>query len=151
MTRVLLNVRGGIAIIALILVSACATQEEPPMVLSKKSAVELRAMQSRVFETGDTGKVYRSVIAVLLDQGYAIKSLEPDAGTISGNKLAQLDLSVSVAAVDPTRTNVRANATVKLGPGKQFPRNQVDSPEFYQMRFFEPLSKALFLEAMYEE
>lgn len=131
--------------------SVAACQPKPPeLVLSTKSAVELRSMQARRFETGDEAKVYRAVIATMMDLGYAITSLEPDAGTVTGNKLAQLDLTVTVTPINDEQTSVRANAIVKVGPQVQFAPTQVDGPEFYQKRFFEPLSKALFLEALYE-
>jgi hypothetical protein len=130
-------------------VAACQ-MTQPELVLSTKSAVELRSMQSRRFETGDEAKVYKAVIATMLDLGYAITVVEPDAGTVTGNKLAQLDLTATVTPVDDNQTSVRANAVVKVGPQIQFPPTQVDAPEFYQQRFFAPLSKALFLEALYE-
>jgi hypothetical protein len=128
----------------------CVANQEPPVVLSKKSAVKLRAMQSRTFETPDERKVFRAILAVMLDLGYAVTSLEPKAGTITGNKLAQLNLTASISASDEKTTTVRANAVVKVNPQKLTPPHQVDLPEFYQKRFFEPLSQALFLDAMYE-
>lgn len=128
----------------------CATNQEPPVVLSKKSAVELRSIQSRTFETPDEKKVFRAILSVMLDLGYAVTSLEPKVGTVTGNKLAQLNLTASISASDEKTTTVRANAVVKTNPQKEALSHQVDSPEFYQKRFFEPLSQALFLDAMYE-
>ena len=130
--------------------SGCVTTQEPQVVLSKKGAVELRAMQSRTFETPDEKKVFRAILSVMLDLGYAVTSLEPKAGTITGNKLAQLNLTASISDTNDKTTTVRANAVVKTSPQKQVPPHQVDSPEFYQKRFFEPLSQALFLESMHE-
>lgn len=130
--------------------TGCVTTQEPSVVLSKKSAVKLRAMQSRTFETPDEKKVFRAILAVMLDLGYAVTSLEPKAGTITGNKLAQLNLTASISGSSDKTTTVRANAVVKTNPQKLTPPHQVDSPEFYQKRFFEPLSQALFLEALYE-
>ncbi len=137
-------------VILIFSLTACVANQKPPVVLSEKSAVELRAMQSRTFETHDEKKVFRAILAVMLDLGYAVTSLEPKAGTITGNKLAQLDLTASISASDEKTTTVRANAVVKISPQKEIPPHQVDSPEFYQKRFFEPLSQALFLDAMYE-
>lgn len=119
------------------------------LVLSEKSAVELRSMQSRVFETGDKPKVYRAVFETLQDMGYAVTDANPEAGTVSGNKLAQLSLTATVYARSGSaeRMVVRANATVKITPGSK-QEHQVDDPEFYQTRFFDPLSKALFLTAL---
>jgi hypothetical protein len=128
--------------------SACVTNQEPPVVLSKKSAVEVRSMQSRTFEEPDEKKVFRAILAVMLDLGYAVTSLEPNAGTVTGNKLAQLTLTASIATSNENTTTVRANAVIKETPQKLSPPHQVDNPEFYQKRFFEPLSQALFLDAM---
>jgi len=127
--------------------SACQTTKE--VVLSQKGALELRSIQSRVFETPDDRKVYRAVISVMQDLGYALTSVEPEAGVISGNKLAMLDLTAAVNKKGEGATIVRANAIVKVN--HQAVPHQVDSPEFYQQRFFEPLSQALFLDALYDE
>ena len=138
------------AILFTLVVSGCVTTQEPEVVMSTKGAVELRAIQSRKFETPDEKKVYRAIISVMLDLGYAITSLEPDARTITGNKLAQLTLTASIPASDAETTTVRANAIVRTSPQKQVAPVQVDGAEFYQIRFFDPLAQALFLEALYE-
>ena len=96
--------------------SACVTNQEPPVVLSKKSAVEVRSMQSRTFEEPDEKKVFRAILAVMLDLGYAVTSLEPNAGTVTGNKLAQLTLTASIATSNENTTTVRANAVIKETP-----------------------------------
>ena len=140
-----------ISIMLIFSLAGCATDQEPPVIMSQKSAVELRSMQSRTFETPDEKKVFRAILAVMLDLGYAITSLEPKAGTITGNKLAQLKLTASISASNSRTTTVRANAVVKTNPQKLAPPHQVDSAEFYQKRFFEPLSQALFLDAIYED
>lgn len=126
-----------------ILVSGCATlQKEPLVIASTKSSLEMRAMQSRIFDTNDRSKTVRSVIATLQDLGYNIDKVDAGSGTVTATKLAQLKLSASVTARG-TRMAVRANAQVKLGPQS----NQVDAPQFYQTLFFEPLSTTMFLEA----
>ena len=125
-----------------LLASGCAAVKEPPVIASKKSPVELRAVQSRTFGTPDRNKTVRAVISTLQDLGYNIDKVDAGSGSVSATKLAQLKLS---AAVTPrgNRMSVRANAYVKLGPQS----NEVDSPEFYQKLFFAPLSEALFLNA----
>jgi hypothetical protein len=142
--------RSLVAAIALITLSACQTTKQQ-VVLSKKGALELRNIQSRVYETPDQSKVYRAVISVMQDLGYAITSIEPEAGVISGNKLAQLDVTAAVNKRGTETTVVRANAIVKIGTHAQAVPHQVDSAEFYQLRFFAPLSQALFLDALYDE
>ena len=136
-----------IVLLAALSLGACATQQ-PETILSQKSAVELRSMQSRAFETGDQPKVYRAVLATFQDLGYTITKVEPAAGTVSADKLARLSMTASVYPRGDNRTIVRSNAVVKVGP-KGDQGHQVDAPEFYQQRFFEPLSKALFLTALH--
>lgn len=127
---------------------ACQTgPRAPKTIMSQKSAVELRAIQARAFETSDTGKVLRTVIATLQDLGYTIDKVEPAAGTVSGTKLARLRMTVSVYARGTNRTVVRANAIALLKDAE----GQVDDPVFYQQYFFDPLAQALFLNALQVE
>ena len=119
-------------------------QQTPPVVLSTKSAVELRSMQSRAFDTTDRLKTLRTVIATLQDLGYKIDKVEPQAGTVSATKLALLRLTATVYPHGASQLAVRANALVKLRNGD----TQVDDPSFYQKLFFEPLAKAMFLTAL---
>jgi hypothetical protein len=107
-------------------------------------------MQSRMFETGDRGKVFRALIATFQDLGYSRTKVEPAAGTVSADPLSQLKMTATVYPRGENRVIVRSNAIVKLvTAAKQ--GHQVDSPEFYQKRFFEPLAKALFLTALQVE
>jgi len=128
---------------ALLLASLCAgcAQPAPPVIMSKKSPLELRAAQARLFDTTDRTKTVRNVIATFQDLGYNIDKVDAGSGTVSATKLATLMMS---AAVSPRgeRTAVRANAIVKM-PGAS---SQVDSAEFYQKMFFAPLASAMFLE-----
>lgn len=133
---------------AAVVLAACAA-EQPELILSKKSAVELRAIQSRAFESNDRNKVFRGIIATFQDLGYSIQKVEPEAGTVTADKLARLTMTATAYPRDSTRVIVRANAVVKMGPN--LPGNQVDSPEFYLQRFFEPLSKSIFLQALQVE
>lgn len=135
------------ACLALVLLLAACAAPGPELIVSQKSAVELRAMQSRAFETPDQAKVYRAVLATLQDLGYTIEKVEPAAGTVTADKFAMLTLTATVYPRGETRTIVRSNAVVK--PALQQPQiYQVDAPAFYQQRFFEPLEKALFLTAL---
>lgn len=136
-------------LLVLLIIGGCATNQ-PEIMFSKKGAVELRAIQSRQFETGDLKKVYRAVIATFLDLGYSITKVEPAAGMASADKLAQLKMTATVFKRGQKRVIVRSNAIVKLNPSFAT-GHQVDLAEFYQRRFFEPLSKALFLTALQVE
>jgi hypothetical protein len=128
-------------------VSACQTTKPEEVMLSKKSPVELRAMQGRIFDTTDRPKTIRTVIATLQDLGYSIEKVEAGAGTVKARKLSALQLTVSVFPRGQKQMVVRANGVVRTEAGA----SQVDAPEFYQQLFFEPLSKALFLTAAQED
>jgi hypothetical protein len=127
--------------------AACAAKRSHDVVLSTKSAVELRAMQVRVYDTKDKNKTLRTVIATLQDLGYSIDKVDAEAASVSANKLTVLRISASIYPHGTMQMAVRANAIVAQ-PGKD---SQVDDPQFYLQRFFEPLSKAMFLTALQVE
>jgi hypothetical protein len=129
--------------------AACQAANQPKLVESQKSPVELRALQSRAFETTNREKTLRAVIATLQDLGYSIDKVEPSAGTITGTKLSQLRLTATVYPRGESRMMVRANAIVRMP--QQTIETQVDDPLFYQQLFFEPLAKAMFLSALQVE
>jgi hypothetical protein len=103
-------------------------------------------MQSRAFDTDNRNKVFRGIIATFQDLGYSVMKVEPSAGTVTADKLARLKMTATVYPRSKDRMIVRSNAIVRLGPNSQ--GHQVDEPKFYQQRFFEPLSKAIFLQAL---
>jgi hypothetical protein len=130
---------------ACLFLAACAgAAQEPPIIVSKKSAVELRSVQARTFETNDKNKVLRATITTLVDCGYGITRVSADAGTVTASKAAQLALTASVYPHGDSQTIVRANAIVNL-PTQS---TQVDDPQFYRDLFFEPLARTLFLDAL---
>jgi len=90
----------------------------------------------------------RAVIATLQDLGYTIGKVEPDAGTVSADKFGYLLLTATVYPRGETQLIVRANVIVAVLVQQ---KTQVDSPEFYQKLFFEPLSQAMFLTALQVE
>jgi len=123
--------------------AACQVAPTEPLP-SKKSAVELRAIQSRAFDTADREVVLRAMIATLQDLGYSLDKVEASAGTVTATKLARLKMTAASYPRGTTQTIVRANAVVAIGPQKY----QVDDAEFYQLDFFGPFSRTLNLQAM---
>jgi hypothetical protein len=124
--------------LAAMMLSACTPTQEVVFVPSTKSAVELRALQTRVVG-GDEATVMRGVVATLHDLGYRITKAEPEAGTISATRLTGLRLAAVVRPRGEQEAAVRANATV-LAPGREA---QVDDARFYQDNFFGPLAATL--------
>lgn len=133
--------RFGVLLIGFL--AGCQVAPEQTILLSKKSPVELRAIQSRAFETGDRNAILRAIIATLQDLGYNLDRVDASSGTVTATKLAMLKMTASAYPHGDEQTVVRANAVVTMQPHAQ----QVDAAEFYQKDFFEPLSKSLFLQA----
>lgn len=125
----------SVALLMLLAPMACAPPEpRDTFVPSKRSAVELRSVQTRVVPAPADVAV-RSTIATLHDLGYRITKVEPDAGTVSATRQTALRMAVVVRQHGSGQSIVRANATL-VSPGREA---QVDSADFYRANFFEPL------------
>lgn len=113
---------------------------------SSKSQVQLRSMQSRVFDSSDKKFVLRSVIATLQDLGFVIDKANEVLGNISATKLdtqylafdSSVKITVIVRKKNESQIVVRASA--------QYNVKEINEPIFYQ-GFFNSLSKAMYLEA----
>jgi hypothetical protein len=103
-------------------------------------AVELRSYQSRAFDTPDTQKTLRTVIATLQDLAFVVDKADATLGTVSATKLQgyQLRITVTVRKRGESQVLVRANA--------QYMEKAVEEPAPYQ-QFFASLEKAMFLTA----
>jgi len=124
---------------ALVFLASCAPSTRQ-ILATKESQVKLRAIQTRVFDATDTDKMLRTVIATLQDLGFIVDKADHVLGAVSGTKLDQyiLRMTVSVRPRGDTQLLVRANA--------QYNITAVENPELYQ-QFFDALSKAIFLTA----
>ena len=125
--------------LSLFLFLACATTHERLMDAGM-SPVQLRNMQSRVFETADRENTMRTVIATLQDLGFIIDKADLDLGSVTGTKLNTyaLRMTVTVCPRGESRLVVRANAQFNIEP--------VIDPQPY-VSFFTSLEKAMFLKA----
>lgn len=126
-----------ICLVAALMLAGCA-QPGRQFLSSTKSAVELRALQTRVIPA-DKDRTMRAVVETLHDLGYRITRVEPDAGTVSGTRKSTLRLSAVVQERSDGETAVRANASI-ISPLQEA---QVDSAEFYLKNFFVPLGTTL--------
>ncbi len=105
--------------------------------------LQLRSIQTRVFNTDDRERTLRTVIATLQDLGFLIEKADATLGAVSGTKFAQtglwgLRMTVTVSPSGQGRLLVRANA--------QLGQSAVTEAEPYQ-RFFAALQHAMFLTA----
>lgn len=131
-------------VLGLALLAGCANRNQFVLDSGSQSQVQLRSIQSRVYDTTDQEGALRTIIATLQDLGFVIEKADNQLGTVSGTKLDRYDLrmTVSVRPKNEQQLLVRANAQYNIYP--------VNDPEPYQ-KFFDALSKAMFLTAHLDE
>lgn len=125
------------AFLAMFLLMSCATTHERLMDAGT-SQLQLRSIQSRLFETADRGKTMRAIIATMQDLEFIVDEADFDLGSVTATKLNAyaLRMTVTVQPRGDLHLMVRANAQFNLEP--------VTDPWPYQ-QFFLALEKSLFL------
>ena len=120
--------------------SACQTDSKQQVLLADRSQVELRAIQTRAFDTADRNLTIRTVIATLQDLGFVVDKADDALGTVSATKLAgyALRMTVTVRPRGTSQMAVRASAQYNL---------QAVSDETPYQQFFAAIEKAMFLTA----
>jgi hypothetical protein len=126
-----------------LLLTGCQTMKERVLDSSAdgQTSVELRAIQSRSFDTSNKEKTMRSVIATLQDLGFVVDKADLDLGSVSATKLNGYALRMTV--------NVRPSASGKamiVRANAQYNTTPVTDPKPYQ-DFFVSLQKSMFLQA----
>lgn len=129
----------GLAAVALSL-EACQMDSRRQIMLTDKSAVELRAMETRSFDTSDRALALRNVISTLQDLGFIVDKVDDSLGTVSGTKLSgyAMHMTVTIRPHGEKQIAIRASAEYNL--------SAVSDPKPYQ-QFFAALEKAMFLTA----
>ncbi len=124
----------------LLAMAACQTDSKQQVLLTGKSQVALRAVQTRAFETSDLNLALRTVIATLQDLGFVVDRADEELGAVSATKLDSyvMRMTVTVRLRGARQIAVRASAQYNLVA--------VDDAKPYQ-RFFSALEKAMFLTA----
>jgi hypothetical protein len=105
------------------------------------SAVKLRSMQTRAFDTIDKKKMMQTVISTMQDLEFVIDKADITLGSVTGTKFvnqASVTMTVTVRPRGDKQLLVRANA--------QYGIKSVDDAATYQ-DFFTALEKAIFLTA----
>ena len=128
-----------VMIVFLLLSVGCATTKQR-LLDSDSSQVQLRSIQTRVFDTTDKEKTLRTIMSTLQDLSFVIDKADATLGTVSATKLKHyaLRITVTVRQKGETQLLVRANAQYNIQP--------ITDPELYQ-EFFTSLGKAMFLTA----
>ena len=121
-------------------VTGCQTDSRQQVLLTDKTQVALRSVQSRMFETDNTKRTVRTVIATLQDLGFTIDRIDQKLGLISANKAAaaMVKMTVTVRKRGQDQVIVRASAQRNM--------KAISDAQTYQ-QFFNSLSQAMFLEA----
>ena len=125
--------------LAALLLTGCESSRQE-LLKTDKAQTELRQMQSRAFDTTESDKTLRTIIATLQDLGFVVDKADSILGTVTATKLQgyNLVMTVSVRPKGEKQLIVRASAQYNL--------KAVTEPKPYQ-DFFSALSKAMFLEA----
>jgi hypothetical protein len=128
------------AFVILGVLSGCQTDSKQQIMLTDKSQVELRAIETRAFDTTDKPLAVRNIISTLQDLGFVVDKVDDTLGTISGTKLSgyAMRMTVTVRPRGKSQLAVRASA--------QYNITAVSDPKPYQ-QFFAALEKAMFLTA----
>jgi hypothetical protein len=128
------------AALALAALAACQSDlhdfSQPP-----ESPAKLAAIRSRMFATNDKQKTLRAAIAALQQLGFVVDRADFAAGSVSGAKVDEylLRLTVTAAPAGADRLLVRAVVRYDVTP--------VLVPEPYE-KFFATLSRILGLDAL---
>jgi|SRR6478736_2588968 len=135
--------RIGSILPVLVLVMCVAGCENPDRHIlgdTEESQLQVRSIQTRVFDTKDKNMVVRNVVASLQDLGFVIDKADADLGTVTATKLSgyQIRMTVTVRPKGETQMVVRANG--------QYNNHVILDPVMYQ-DFFAVLQKSLFLTA----
>lgn len=126
----------GVAVLAL---QGCMMNSQDEVLATDGTQLQMRMVQSRMFDTQDQGATLRAVISTLQDLGFVVERADLAMGSVTGIKLSgyAIRMTITVRPIGK-RVVVRANA--------QFQLEAVTDPAPYQ-QFFAALSKALFLQA----
>jgi hypothetical protein len=131
--------------VLLMVLAGCVTTQERLLDMDT-SQVQLRSIQSRVFDTADKEKTMRAIIATLQDLGFMLDRVDYTLGVVTAGKarsdtlyaVGSLKMTVTVRQRGEKQLLIRANIEYQLSP--------VTVPKPYQ-NFFNSLEKAMFLEA----
>lgn len=131
--------RVALAGFAMLAMPACQSSKTE-LLKADASAIKLRSIQTRAFDTTEKDATLRAVMATLQDLGFVIDDADDTLGTVSATKLDKyaLRMTVSVRPRGTTQLLVRASAQYNL--------RAVEEPGPYQ-QFFDALGQAMFLAA----
>lgn len=127
-------------VLIFIMASACQMNSMDQVLATDKSQVELRSIQTRVFDATDKNQTLRTIISTLQDLNFVVDKASEEIGTVSATKLSgyAMRMTVSIRRRGDSQLAIRASAQYNL--------QAISDPEPYQ-QFFAALEKSMFLTA----
>jgi hypothetical protein len=107
-------------------------------VAGNSSALEMRSIQTREYESLDKTMTMRAVIATLQDLGFTIDQADVGVGVITGTRREVMDMRMTITVAPKTAERVSVRANARVG------EKSITQAETYQ-DFFVALDKAVFL------
>ncbi len=124
----------------LAMLAGCQMDSKQQVLATSNTQAAQRAISTRVFDTGDQGKVFQATISTLQDLGFIVERADNILGTVSATRSGTnlVRFTVSLRPMGSARTIVRASG--------QLNQHELSDPAPFQ-RFFDSLSQSLFLQA----
>ena len=129
----------GLCSLCIVVIPACQSSKAE-LLRADASAVKLRSIQTRAFDTTDKIATLRTVMATLQDLGFVIDNADVVIGTVSATKLDRYRLVMTVTVRPRGKTQLLVRASAQCG------LRAMEDPQPYQ-QFFDALGKAMFLAA----
>ena len=123
-----------------IFMASCQIDSKQQILKTDVTQAELRAVQTRVFDTPDRVMVIGSVIATLQDLGFVIDQADEKLGSVSATRLSGTVMRMTVTA------RTLSNSQVAVRASGQHGLEAVSDAEPFQ-QFFNALAQAMFLTA----
>lgn len=134
------RIAAGLLVLVSAILAGCANPDRHILGDTEESQLQVRSIQTRVFDTADKNMVVRNVVASLQDLSFVIDKADAELGTVTATKLSgyQIRMTVTVRPKGEKQMVVRANG--------QYNNRVIMDPVMYQ-DFFAVLQKSLFLTA----
>ena len=147
----------AIFVLAVLLASCSAVKPTPEDAIFEDDATQLqiRSVQSRVYDVTDRIRLMRAVIATLLDLDFVIDEADSDMGVITATRMSGYLLSATVLVTDKDDAHLQVRARMQTGwtPLAETAVREVHMsdtvPDDTYQEFFYSLRQNLFLTSLW--
>lgn len=142
----------GRRVILAALAAACApTPQQQDVALRPSAPVgQLRALDSRRFDTGNQQLMLTAIVGVLQDLGFTIEETQPALGIVVASRIAAGRIRAQVSLLPASAQSVTVRATFQRmipRPGAMLPLGERITDADVYRGFFDKLSQSVFLTA----